>query len=282
MSETKTPLAVGRGHSVDVSYLAVCKARTSAEIKAFFREKASLIFTLAFPVMLLILFGSIFGGDNQVVKGVRFVDYFVPGMIAAGVLASCFQNLAITIPIERDSGLLKRLRGTPMPKSAYFVGKIALVILLSFIQVILMLIVGLIFFGISLPASANQWLVFLGVFLLGIATCTLLGIAFSSVPKNGESGPAIVTPIALLLQFISGVFIAFMALPLWLQQVGAVFPLKWMAQGMRYAFLPDQAKLAEAGHQWYLGRGWLILGIWLVVGLVLCVTTFRWRTKADG
>lgn len=265
-----------------VSYGRIVSARVRAENLSFFREKSSLIFTLVFPVFLLIIFGALFGNASNVAPGVGYVNYLVPGMIAAGLMTTSFQNLAITIPIERDAGLLKRLRGTPMPKSAYFLGKVVLVLILSLISTVLMLLVGLIFYNVSLPATLTRWLVFVAVLLLGVAACTLIGIAFSSLPKTGRGAPAMVTPIALLLQFISGVFLPFTQLPEWLQTIGAIFPLKWMAQGLRYVFLPDEAKMAEAAHSFELDRVFLILGVWAVVGLVLCLLTFRWRAKTDG
>ena len=90
-----------------------------------------------------------------------------------------------------------------------------------------------------LPATAARWATFGWVSLLGIAACTLCGVAFSSLPRSGRAAPAIVTPVALVLQFISGVFFPFTQLPGWMQTVAAVFPLKWMCQGMRAVFLPD-------------------------------------------
>lgn len=269
-------------HSSSVSYVAICRARAAAEIKAFARQRESMVFTLLFPVVLLLLFATIFSNSGEIAPGTSFVRYFVAGMVAAGLLAASFQNLAIQIPIERDNGLLKRLRGTPMPKSAYFVGKVVLVLVISLIEIFLVLLLGVLFYDVTLPPDPQRWLVLIGVLVLSVAACTLLGIAFSSVPKTGSSAPAMVTPIALVLQFISGVFVVFTTLPTWLQTVGAFFPLKWMTQGVRYALLPDKAKAAEVTGEWEVGRIFLVLGAWAVVGLVLCVTTFRWRAKADG
>lgn len=276
MNPTATPESAS-----SVSFAAVCKARAIAEIKAFLRQKESVVFTLGFPVIMLLLFGFIFG-HNNIGGGVNFSTYFVAGMIGAGVLASSFQNLAIQIPIERDDGLLKRLRGTPMPKAAYFVGKIVMVLFVMVLEVILLGIVGVLFFGLKLPADATRWGVFVALLLLGTAAMTLLGIGFSSVPKNGSSAPAMVTPVALVLQFISGVYFVYTDLPHWLQSVAAIFPLKWLTQGLRYVFLPDAAQKLEVAGHWELGKIFLILAVWAVAGLVLCITTFRWRNKADG
>lgn len=265
-----------------VSYLGVCAARTRAELKSFFRQRESVVFTMLFPLILLVLFGSIFGSQDEIVPGTPFVNYFVAGMLGASLMTSSFQNLAITIAMERDAGLLKRLRGTPMPKSAFFVGKIGVVMVVSLGSLALMLACGVLFFDLELPVDAKHWAVFAMVYVLGITACTLCGIAFSSVPKNGQSAPAMVSPIAIVLQFISGVFFVYSDVPRWLQNIGAIFPLKWMCQGLRYAFLPDEVKVREVTGDWELGRIALVLGIWIVVGLLWCLRSFRWRNRADG
>lgn len=264
------------------SLASISLARVDAELRSFFREKESVIFTLAFPAILLLIFGAVFGGVDEVAPGVKFTQYFVAGMIASGLLASSFQNLAIQIPIERDQGYLKRLIGTPMPKAAYFIGKIVLVAVISVLQTVILLLIGTIMYGVNLPADGERWLGLLWISVLGIASCTLLGIAFSSLARNGKTAPAIVTPVALVLQFISGVFFVFSQLPTWMQTVASVFPLKWMTQGMRYVFLPDGARAGEPAGEWELGRIAVILGAWCVVGLVLCLLTFRWRSRDDG
>jgi ABC-2 type transport system permease protein len=120
------------------------------------------------------------------------------------------------------------------------------------------------------------------VTLLGVTSCTLLGVAFSSLVRTGKSAPAVVTPVALVLQFISGVFFVFTQLPPFLQHVAAVFPLKWMCQGMRYVFLPEGFERQEIAHSWELGKVALVLAAWSVGGLILCLSTFRWKTSKDG
>lgn len=265
-----------------MNYFVICAARIRAELKSFFRQRESVVFTMGFPLILLVLFGSIFGSQDEIVPGTPFVNYFVAGMLGASLMSSSFQNLAITIAMERDAGLLKRLRGTPMPKSAFFIGKIGEVMFISLCSLALMLACGVLFFDLELPADAKHWGVFAMVYVLGITACTLCGIAFSSVPRNGQQSPAMVSPIAIVLQFISGVFFVYSDVPSWLQQVGAIFPLKWMCQGLRYAFLPDDAKAREVTGEWEIDRVALVLGIWIVVGLLWCLRSFRWRNRADG
>jgi ABC-2 type transport system permease protein len=107
-------------------------------------------------------------------------------------------------------------------------------------------------------------------------------MTLSSLAKNGRSASATVTPVALLLQFTSGVFFQFDSLPTWMQTAASIFPLKWMAQGLRSVFLPQALAAKEPAHSWELGRVALVLGIWCVVGLVLCVRTFRWQERGAG
>jgi ABC-2 type transport system permease protein len=252
----------------------------ATEIMQFLRSKQAVVFTMGFPIIMLVIFGSIFSGDLG--GGVKFTQYFVTGMIASGLMVTGFQALAIQIPIERDRGVLKRLSGTPMPRSVYFIGKVGMVLAIAAAETVLLLAVAVPFFDVSLPTSAGRWLTLLWVSLLGITACTLGGIAFSSLAKSGRGAPALATPVALVLQFISGVFFVYTELPPWMQQVAALFPLKWMCQGMRAVFLPDTFASQEAAGSWELGRVALILLAWCVGGLILCLTTFRWTTKRDG
>jgi ABC-2 type transport system permease protein len=184
--------------------------------------------------------------------------------------------------MERDRGVLKRLLGTPMPKWVYFAGKVLMVAFVAVLETVILLAVATLLFGLDLPGTGAKWLTFLWVSALGITACTLCGVAFSSLARTGRSAPAVVTPVALILQFISGVFFVFTGLPTWMQNVAAIFPLKWMCQGLRSVFLPESFAAQEPAGSFELGRVALVLGLWCVVALVLCLTTFRWTTKRDG
>jgi ABC-2 type transport system permease protein len=167
-----------------------------------------------------------------------------------------------------------------MPRSAYFIGKVVMVLVTGVLESALLIVVAWLLYQVPLPDTAWKWLTFAWVSLLGITAFTLCGIAFSSVPREGKRAPAVVTPIALVLQFISGVFFPFGQLPDWMQQVASLFPLKWMTQGMRAVFLPDALGAAEVGGSWDLPMVALVMAAWVVIGLVLCLTTFRWTS--DG
>lgn len=262
------------------STLAVGLARVGLELRQFTRVRDQMIFTFAFPVILLFIFGSVF--DDDIAPGVSFTQYFAAGMIASGVMLSSFQSLAITIAVERDEGTLKRLYGTPMPAAAYFLGKVGVVLVTSLVQTAVLLVLGAVFFDLDLPSGPQLWLRFAWVFLLGTAAGTVIGIAFSSVPRSSKSASAVVSPVVIVLQFISGVFFVYTDLPGWMQDVGAVFPLKWLAQGMCSVFLPEAFTAQEAAGSWQLGLTAAVLAAWTAVGLLLCLRTFRWFRHGDG
>lgn len=251
--------------------------RSFLEVKQFMRQRESVVFTLFFPVILLFIFGTVF--KDTIAPGVTFSQYFVAGMIASGLVNTGFQQLAITIPMERDDGTLKRLRGTPMSVSSYFIGKALLVTILMIVQTILLLFFGSVVFDLNLPTDPMLWWNFTWLVILGSACSTVLGIAFSVVPKSGRGASAVVSPIVIILQFFSGVFFVFTSLPVWMQQFAALFPLKWLTQGMRSIFLPADFATQEVAGDWELGKTALILVIWLVLGLIVSIKTFKWSRQ---
>ncbi len=256
-------------------------SRVRLELRQFFRDRESAIFNFTLPMILLIIFGSVFANQEIGFEDVTFSQYFLAGMIASGILYTSFQNLAIAIPMERDDSTLKRLAGLPMPKSAYFIGKAGMVFVAYIAQVIILMIVGVLFFGIALPTSADKWVTFAWVSVLGLLSCTLLGIAFSVVPKKGKGASAIVAPIVLVLQFTSGVFFVFNDLPIWMQNFASFFPLKWLTQSMRYVFLPEGAQVIEVSGEWQLSMSALVLSAWTIGGLFLALLAFRWAPRGE-
>lgn len=260
---------------------AVGAQRIRFELLQYFRSGDTLFFTFLFPIFMLWLFSIAFGTDGDVVLApglppVSMAELYLPGMLAAGLLLSGFQNLAIDIAIERSDGLLKRYGGTPLSPISYFIGKIGLVALTGVMQATLLLAFAALALGVRLPTEPEAWMTFAWVFVLGITASALLGVALSALPRTAKSATAVVVPIALALQFVSGVYLMFAQLPEWLQNVAALFPLKWMAQGMRAAFLPDGFAALEQNGEWNLAGVAIALAVWLVVGLVLSRLTFRW------
>lgn len=261
--------------------------RVRWEVRQYFRERDSVFFTFLFPTVIFLVFAAAFSASGEVgarpdgTGGISVAAYYLPGLVAAGVVLSGIQNLGIAIAQERSDGTLKRLGGSPLPVVSYFIGKAGSVLVTGIVQLLLLLAVAHLLFGVALPADAGHWLRFAWVFLLSIVMATVLGIGISGIPRSGRSASAVIVPILLVLQFVSGVYFTFTDLPTWLQDVASVFPVKWVAQGMRSVFLPEHFAAAEQRGGWDLGTTALVLLAWTVVGLVAARISFRWVRK-DG
>ncbi|MBO0609995.1 ABC transporter permease [Myceligenerans salitolerans] len=267
--------------------IALGLVRMRVELLGFVRERDAMIFIFAYPLIMMAIFASVFGGEEQVFDvgagsmEINFAQYFLPGMVATGVMLSSFQTVAISIAVERDDGTLKRLRATPLSALSYFLGKVGQILLVSVVQTVALVALAALAFDVPMPDGVRWW-TFAWVFALGTATGAVCGVAFSTVPRSGRSASAVVTPVVLVLQFISGVFFPYPSLPDWMQQVAQVFPLKWLAQGMRSVFLPDEFATVETAGEWQHLLIAVVLGLWLIAGLVIGVRTFRWRRRDDG
>ncbi|OIH92849.1 ABC transporter permease [Curtobacterium sp. MCBA15_001] len=258
-------------------------ARITYEIRSYFRAPDAVFFTFLFPIIMLALFSVAFSSAADIQAGpgvsVDYATYYLPGLVATAILLSGTQSLGVDIAGERSDGTLKRLGGTPLPVLSYFIGKIGMVVVTTAVQIAILLAVASLVFGVDLPTDGARWARFAGIALLGIATCCVLGIAISALPREGRRATATIVPIVLVLQFVSGVYLPFTQLPDWLQNAASVFPLRWMASGMRSVFLPDAFASSEPGGAWNLTLGILVLVGWLVLGAVACLVTFRWNRK---
>lgn len=260
------------------SLLRATRVLAMAELRGFFRDKMSLVFVLMFPVLLLVVFGAIF---NDTVSGggvtVPQKQLFMAGIIAAGVMSTGFQGLAIDLVHERESGMIRRLATSPMPRAAYFIAKIIRVLVTTLVEVAILLAISVIAFDLPLPDTTDKWLTFSWVILLGTFACTLMGMAYSALIPSRAAAAPMTTPVYMVLQFISGVFFPLSALPAWMLHVGEVFPLKWMAQGLRSVFLPPELMHAEPRGSWELGTTAVVLTAWVIGGALITAWTFKWR-----
>jgi ABC-2 type transport system permease protein len=262
--------------------LALGLARAGVELKGFFREKEAVIFTFSLPIVMLFLLGSIFSETIEDSGGITVSQLFVGGLIAGGIASTSFITLGSGIAGDREDGTLKRLRGLPMPAVSYFIGKVVLVIVTSLAEVAILLAIGVIAFHLELPTEPGRWLTLAWVVVLGITACSFGGIALSSLARTARSASALSTLALLVLMFASGVYITpISALPQPLIALGSLFPVRWMAQGMRSVFLPDALTRLEVAGSWEHGRTALVLGAWCIGGLILCLTTFRWRGRRE-
>jgi ABC-2 type transport system permease protein len=263
--------------------IAIGFSRIAYEIKTYFRQNDTVFFTFLFPLVMLTIFSVAFSeqsfGQDADGNDVSAAQFYLPAMLAAGLLLSGLQNLAIDIATEKSDGTLKRFAGTPLPVGSYFIGKIGAVLVTGTLQAVILIAVAALVFQVPLPTDSERWFTLLWVFAFGVITSAVLGIALSGLPRSGKSATAVIIPIVLVLQFISGVYLQFTALPTWLQNVASAFPLKWMAQGTRSVFLPESFEVLEQGESWNLAGVAIALGIWLVVGLAVTRLTFRWIRK---
>ncbi len=267
------------------SVVTLAVARTGVELRAFFRNRELAFFTFLLPLLLLVVLSATFEG---VIVGpadapvVTYRQYFVAGMIATSIFSSAFVALATGVAIEQHDGLLKRLSGTPLPRASYLIGKIVSVTAVAALSSALMVAIGTLFYDLEVPTDPRRLVVLAGLFALGVAACALLGLACTRLIRNAKAGAAVLQPPFLVLLFVSGVFFVFDRVPETLQRLGALFPVKWLAQGLRYVFLPDWFSSQEAAGRWELPTVAAVLLVWTVVGFALTLRFFRWDRSDEG
>ena len=239
--------------------------------KAFWRNPASALFTFAFPLMFLVIFTALLGGGEVLLHGsdISLATYYVGAMAAFGVISACFTNIAITTVFTRDAGILKRLRGTPLPAAAYLGARVLHAMVVGAILVGLTLVFGAVVYGADLPTGSP--LVRFGLtFTVGSLTFSALALALSGVVPNADAAPAIVNASILPLLFISGIFIPMGDdAPRWLTVTADIFPVKHFADAMMNSFLG-------------LPFAWndlAIVGVWGVAGLLIAARTFAWEPR---
>ncbi len=242
------------------------------DLRAFFRNRQSRFFTLALPVIFLVIFSSVFGGGHNTVAvpGGRIPTkiYYVPGIIALGVIAASFVNLVISVTVQRESGVLKRRRATPVAAGSIIAGRALTAVATALLITGVLLTLGWLAYRAHVPSSTATALVVAVV--LGAVVFCCLGYALSSVIANDEAAQPITQAVMLPLYFISGVFVPSSVLPHWLGQVADVFPVKHLASALLAAYNPHTH---GAG---FAGGDLLVLAAWGVGGLLVALRRFSW------
>ncbi|MCL1899694.1 MAG: ABC transporter permease [Promicromonosporaceae bacterium] len=267
------------------SLLSQTGTRFGVELKNFLRSREAWIWILAYPTAMFVIFNFVMGGYVDLGTGTTasFGQVFLPGMIATGLLNASFQTVASDVVNEREYGTLKRLSVTPLSPAAYILGKVAMVIVTATAATGLLLAVASLGFDVQLPSDPMKWVRFGWLFLLSLAVGTVVGIAFTALMRSTKAANAFIPALALILQFISGVFfLPFSSMPAAGQAIANVFPLRWQALGMRSIFWPEQFVVTETGESWQVGLTAIVLAAWFVVAGFIAVKTFKWRSKADG
>jgi ABC-2 type transport system permease protein len=242
------------------------------DLLAFLRNRQARFFTIALPIIFLVIFVSVFGNDRIGPGHVKASTYYVPGLSALGVIAGSFVNLVISITAQREAGILKRRRSTPVPAWVLIAGRALVAIVVALAVMTVLLLLGRFAYGVRLPTETLPGVVLTGI--VGAVTFCCLGYALSTAIRSADSAQPMVQAIMLPLYFISGVFIPNVSLPRWLRDVAKVFPVQHLAAGLRHAFDP-----ATRG----VGIVWSDLGVlalWAAVGLAVALTRFVWTPLA--
>lgn len=257
-------------------------AYMGVSLRIIWREPAALFFVVAFPILFLVIFSSLLTFEIGIPEGaqgqvpvITFSQYFVAGIMGVAIFGTSFNLLGNSLAIQQFDGTLKQLAATPLPKASFFMGQVGTAIFYTILQVIVMLILGVVAYGIELP-DADGWLTLVWIILLGVPAGCVMGVAITAIIPSARAAPAIIQLPFVLFQFISGVFFTLHSLPTWLQWVAGLFPLRWVAQGLRSVFLPDAYKYAEPGMSWQLELAALVLVVWIVLGLLVARFTFQW------
>jgi ABC-2 type transport system permease protein len=235
---------------------------------SFWRNPQSVFFTFALPVMVIVIFGAVFGGDqhDSFFYGLSGMQYFTPTVAALSVLGACYAQLAVTLSIRRQNGILKRLHATPVSAWTYFLGLLAHCVAVSTVDVVLIIGTGALY-GVPLP---THWAAVAVTLLLGVATFCALGVAVSSLISNSEAAAAVVQFIQFPLLFISGNYFPIHSGPL--NTIAGLLPMRPFNQALLGPFAQ------HTGFQWHqLG---VLLG-WGTVATVIAVRRFRWDARPE-
>jgi ABC-2 type transport system permease protein len=229
------------------------------ERKLFWRNPSAAFFNFLLPLLLLVLIATAFGTDAS------GFEILIPGVAAMGVLATTFTALAYNLTHLREEGVLKRIRGTPMPAGAYLAGFIGSATLNAFLQVASVVTIGNLLYGVDWP---HDPLLLVAFTLLGVICFAALGVAFSQIIPNEDSAPAYTNAVFLPVIFISGVFYSTDDMPEALQAVAEALPLKHLIDGLSAAIVGGGADVGSAA---------LVVAGWAAAALFLAVRFFRWE-----
>jgi ABC-2 type transport system permease protein len=239
------------------------------EHRSFWRNRSRAFFNFVMPVMLLLIFGALSNGQHIAERGnMAFTTFFVPGILAYGIIQATFANLAASLALLRDQGVLKRMRGTPLPAWAYLAGRVGSSTLAMIELVAVTLTIGWAAFGAHVRASTVPGLMV--ALLAGMVSFTALGIAVTALIPTADAAQPITAALVLPLTFISGIFFTSEQEPHWLTRLAAAFPVKALADALQFAYDPRTHGAGVAGHDL------VVLALWAAAGIGL-MRFFRWQ-----
>jgi ABC-2 type transport system permease protein len=231
----------------------------------FWRNREAAFFSFLFPILLLVLIGSVYG--DEPIEGVSAPTYLLIGLLGYGVAANAVAGLAITLVVRREAGLLKRVRGTPLGPGRYLAAVIASTVAVIALQVVAQLLLGVYLLDADWP---ERPLALAFAVLLGSAAFAALGLAVTTVVRTAEGSSAVVNAIYLPMAFISGVFFSTEDMPAFLQAIAEVLPLTYFLDLIRASFVPGEPYTASA---------LVAVCLWGLFGLAVALRRFRWEPR---
>jgi ABC-2 type transport system permease protein len=236
--------------------------------RLYWRSRESAFFTFLLPIIFLVLLGSVYG-DNEI-EGVDGASFLLAGMLGYGVIATAFAGLAINLVLRRESGVLKRVRGTPLPPGTYLAATIVSTLIAIALQTVAQLLIGRYLLGATLPQAPASFALAL---LVGSASFAALGLAVTAVVRSGEGSSAVITAIYLPMTFISGSFFSPDSMPTFLQAIADVLPLTYLLRWLRASLIDGEG----VSSQW---TSLVVLLLWGAAGLAIAMHTFVWEPRA--
>lgn len=255
-----------------MSGLALVAHQFRYDQKAFWRNPASVFFTVAFPVILLLIFATVFGDQTLELRGgIETTVYYVPAIITLAVISATMQSLAMSLVIAREEGRLKRGRGTPLPPWVFIAGRIGNSVVVALMMMALIAVIGRMLYGVDIPWGQLPEIVL--VLVVGAASFCCLGIALTAAIPSQDAAAPIVNALLLPLYFLSGVFIPDDELPQGVLDFANHFPVRDFFQAFFDAYVPAGG---DPGLDW---GSLAVVAIWGVVGLLLAIRFFRWSPR---
>jgi len=232
----------------------------------FWRNREAAFFSFLFPIILLLVLGSVY---SEPIEGVPAATYLLVGLLGYGIAATAFASLAITLVVRREAGLLKRVRGTPLGPGTYLGAVIASQVVVIALQVLAQLLIGRYLFDADWPQAPGS---FAFVVALGAAAFAALGIAVTAFVRSAEGSSAVVNAIYLPMAFISGAFFSTEEMPAFLEAISELLPLTYLLDVLRSTFVAGQGVDSSTG-------ALASVSLWGLVGLVVAVRRFRWAPR---
>ena len=240
--------------------------------KAFWRNPSRAFFTFAFPLMFLVIFTALLGNSTVHLghQTVTTSTYYVSAMAAFGLITACYSNIAMTMTFQRESGILKRIHGTPLPSAAFLGARVIHALFMGVLLVVITAGFGALFYDVTIPTGVTL-LRFLVMLVVGAMCFCALGLAVSGFVPNADAAPAVVNASILPLLFLSGIFVPFgNSTPDWIVWIARIFPVRHFAAGMQAGFLGTTFHWTDV----------LVVAAWGVGGLLIAIRFFRWEPRA--